>query len=887
MADLSDSMPLSYYTSRRSNSNSPHRSGNTPDHESHSTEETPSAAKEQDTAHKKSSSGMTETVVTTDKSKPRSKRDQIVARLQRHVYRLEKRCKQLETDLLKVNKEAGDSLMFVSELLQKMMKNEATLRAEITSIKNSQLKIDVKNVKYLTKKMKQRGYTNVDNDAEYVIVSRNIEDNRNGVNANGNNIPPRQQQQQQNIPPRPLNTVVQSIAPKPPIVTVQNPGPPMNNTRLPALPTRDPLEWTQPPGGKNGNRRSVQGGNQYNQNSYNPNGNNAMLQQSQAPIANPGQISNGANTIPANQMQNPGRPVTPHTQGHPSNQQANMQNASIVLNSNETYSVVNQQPILPQQPTSPQQVPATRNPQVTTLSPVPPAHKHIPTSTDILANRLNDDQLELSRTDAQFVQMYNDRVAAKKALNNLQRKNSALSNGNSRVDKPNWLNNQASSRIVEAKRRRHLLGEGGPNSTETNQPPNISSTSSLANNLLGLSNSHTPAVFARVGIPAPQNPRSASRGRNNPNEMDTRQALLSNLSPTPPSKETTPAQSGGNSVVGRSQSPTYSGNPLYRKMTTTPAAHNCVQPSTNNDSGTPHIRSETPSQSHEYPDFDIPDMTEAHDPTYQSDSVIEINDNSSEEEGDDDEYGSGSGQIVKGAQLVMAGPAAKVIQMYEVDHIFYTGDSPYSAISLVFYIDQKYSDIREHKRMARSKYALGFPHILLDEGDVAVQVFGGNIMTEMYLQSLEFFFADFLAQCHLLESKLMTGCTSDQWKRQHDVFMALMYWRQLSKEKRGYRGYTMLHAVKELENYRLHSKADVMFLANKYLLEKKSFLNLCQKEKTADWMFQVETELPVIGKNGVDETNINAELDKILVPPPGLTFFPYASVTSPEGIEVM
>lgn len=243
---------------------------------------------------------------------------------------------------------------------------------------------------------------------------------------------------------------------------------------------------------------------------------------------------------------------------------------------------------------------------------------------------------------------------------------------------------------------------------------------------------------------------------------------------------------------------------------------------------------------------------------------------------------------VKGFKLVLAGKFRKSIQLYIVDDIIYTGESPYSAISFVYFVDLKYSNIRKTRETTTTNFSIGFPHILIDEGDKAMEVLGSNIMTPGYLMTVEYFLGDYLQACHLVEDKLSPGCTTDYWRRCRNLFLLLMYWRQLAREKRGFRRYTMLHAVKEIENFRLHTQPKSYAISEPFFLDKKEQEKIASSGKPREWMYQAEKTLPFIGQNGITEANINSALDALLKPPPRIGgFVPYASVAVPTGVEVV
>lgn len=244
---------------------------------------------------------------------------------------------------------------------------------------------------------------------------------------------------------------------------------------------------------------------------------------------------------------------------------------------------------------------------------------------------------------------------------------------------------------------------------------------------------------------------------------------------------------------------------------------------------------------------------------------------------------------VKKMKLTTLGKTQHTVEFFTINNMFYTSEKPYCAISINYHVNLKYSEIRKNREKTTLKHSLDFPHILIDESHAAVKLVGRHILTTHNFTSLEYFLTNFLAQCNLIKARLNPASSSDSWKSQKNMFLILMHWRQLSKEKRGYRNYTMLHAVKEIENYRLHLKKTITQISTPCPTNKHILSKICEEgNNNLPWMFQVTTVLPTIGQVGVTEDNIEEKLDQLLKPPlNNPRFVPYASVKPPSDIDIL
>ena len=82
----------------------------------------------------------------------------------------------------------------------------------------------------------------------------------------------------------------------------------------------------------------------------------------------------------------------------------------------------------------------------------------------------------------------------------------------------------------------------------------------------------------------------------------------------------------------------------------------------------------------------------------------------------------------------------------------------------------------------------------------------------------------------------------------------------------------MLHAVKEMENYRIFINRSVSWFYNHITLLKMILYDLCYKTDSQwrEWMFPKDSKLPVLGDSlddgtKITEENINEVIDNLLV----------------------
>ena len=176
-----------------------------------------------------------------------------------------------------------------------------------------------------------------------------------------------------------------------------------------------------------------------------------------------------------------------------------------------------------------------------------------------------------------------------------------------------------------------------------------------------------------------------------------------------------------------------------------------------------------------------------------------------------------------------------------------------------------------------NKYDKTSVHILQNvveqETEFAYRVLSKTTLTESYVNSLEYFIMEFRWENKLVGLGLKLSESKRTWQRRKALFTLFDFWRDQSIEKRNFPNFTMLHAIKEMENYRIFINRSVSWFYNHITLLKMILYDLCDNVDTQwrDWMFPKDKPLPVIGgydeatKSVITAENINAILDKALV----------------------
>ena len=242
---------------------------------------------------------------------------------------------------------------------------------------------------------------------------------------------------------------------------------------------------------------------------------------------------------------------------------------------------------------------------------------------------------------------------------------------------------------------------------------------------------------------------------------------------------------------------------------------------------------------------------------------------------------------VKKIVVYQAGRERRALDFFVVDGIYYTPERPFRAMRAKSYIKAVYENEKKQDSPSSIRFITDIPRTLMQEGHIAAKIFGRCFMSESYAQSLDFFTVEFMQQYSLALLNLQAAPSAESWRKNKNLFFLLIHWRELSREKRLYRHYTILHAVKELENYRLHSNNTISRLCRSYHEIKQYLTGLCVEGSLwQPWMYAEGAELPILGKRGINPGNICQSLDKLLNLPDSMPdFVRYANISLPNGTE--
>ncbi|SCW00154.1 LAFE_0B10638g1_1 [Lachancea fermentati] len=224
--------------------------------------------------------------------------------------------------------------------------------------------------------------------------------------------------------------------------------------------------------------------------------------------------------------------------------------------------------------------------------------------------------------------------------------------------------------------------------------------------------------------------------------------------------------------------------------------------------------------------------------------------------------------------LLLASP----IELICRDGYFYRRSDPQTPISTGAYLEFKFKskedelirltmneeDYAELTRQDRINAYFLKPDIEI-ETDFASSILSKITLTEKYVNSLEYFLMEFRWENKLVGLGLKLRESKRTWQRRKALFALFEFWRDKSREKRGFSAFTILHAVKEMENYRIFINRSVSWFYNHITLLKMILFDLCDNTDTQwrEWMFPKGEPLPVLG-DGVTEDNINEAIDNVL-----------------------
>lgn len=227
------------------------------------------------------------------------------------------------------------------------------------------------------------------------------------------------------------------------------------------------------------------------------------------------------------------------------------------------------------------------------------------------------------------------------------------------------------------------------------------------------------------------------------------------------------------------------------------------------------------------------------------------------------------------ASLLLASP----IELLCRDGFFYQRDNPKLPITTGAYLQFKFKtkedellslNINQKDFIEKTRQERMNAHFLKPEIEVETEqafiILSKTTLTEKYVNSLEYFLMEFRWENKLISLGLKLRESKRTWQRRKALFALFEFWRDQSREKRNFENYTILHAVKEMENYRIFINRSVSWFYNHITLLKMILYDLCDNVDTQwrEWMFNKKETLPMLGVNDVNEDNINEAIDNVL-----------------------
>ncbi|CAI4357941.1 BCN_G0011950.mRNA.1.CDS.1 [Saccharomyces cerevisiae] len=241
---------------------------------------------------------------------------------------------------------------------------------------------------------------------------------------------------------------------------------------------------------------------------------------------------------------------------------------------------------------------------------------------------------------------------------------------------------------------------------------------------------------------------------------------------------------------------------------------------------------------------------------------------------------NGNGNLSLGTESRNTLLTATPIELICREGFFYRRDIPDVPITTGAYLEFKFkakeeelinSSINEEDYAAKSKHEKMNAHFfkpdIQEETELAFEILSKTTLTEKYVNSLEYFLMEFRWENKLVGLGLKLRESKRTWQRRKALFALFEFWRDQSRDKRRFHNYTILHAVKEMENYRIFINRSVSWFYNHITLLKMILYDLCDNVTTQwrEWMFPHNETLPALGQDGINEDNLNETIDNMLI----------------------
>lgn len=200
------------------------------------------------------------------------------------------------------------------------------------------------------------------------------------------------------------------------------------------------------------------------------------------------------------------------------------------------------------------------------------------------------------------------------------------------------------------------------------------------------------------------------------------------------------------------------------------------------------------------------------------------------------------------------------------DGIMWTNEIPRRTVTLKRYLKMRfYKTLIGADELIDTKEYLDLPDDIIKESKIIIVFLGNLIMTKELYKSVDLFFCDFIQKyCMLYHGYKVNSVYTMFWENQKNLIKLIIFWRDISRELRDMPNFTLLHALLEIENYRIYSKMKLATLQSQTTNLKQFLSSVASSSRVASWMYPAGVHLPDINDPDVDETNIVSLLEKLL-----------------------
>lgn len=200
------------------------------------------------------------------------------------------------------------------------------------------------------------------------------------------------------------------------------------------------------------------------------------------------------------------------------------------------------------------------------------------------------------------------------------------------------------------------------------------------------------------------------------------------------------------------------------------------------------------------------------------------------------------------------------------DGIMWTNDIPRRTVTLKRYLKMRfYKTLIDANEEIDTKEYLDLPDDIIKESKIIIVLLENLIMTKELYKSVDLFFCDFIQKyCMLYHGYKVNSVYTMFWENQKNLIKLIIFWRDISRELRDIPNFNLLHALLEIENYRIYSKMKIATLQMQTKHLKQFLSSVASSSRVASWMYPSGVHLPALTDPGVNEKNIVNMLEKLL-----------------------